>query len=163
MVLRNGILDTRLPQGRTFMMRVLQVEKSRPLLLPYLPFLLELLLVVMKFIELGGLLFWQSPLKPHLPQKHVQCEGPHHKTRIEGESGSEGLHAGPGVSLSVVQLGRCWVRHVERERERESMDTSFPPQRPQPPAVRPTSRPPSPRWRMRPNHKVTAVKVWLPV
>ena len=89
------------------MMRVFQVEKSRPLLLPCFQVVLQLFLVVMHIVRADGLLCWQGSLKPHLPQKHVQCEGSHHETRVEGESGSEGLHAGPGVSLTVVQLGRC--------------------------------------------------------
>lgn len=97
---------------RTCMMRVLQVEKSRPLLFPYLLVFLELLLVVAKFVKVGELSF----LKPHLPQKHVQCEGSHHETRIERESGSQGLHGGPGVTLSFNLAG------AEYERERESMD-----------------------------------------
>lgn len=93
---------------RTCMMRVLQVEKSRPLLLPYLLVFLELLLVVAKFVKVGELSF----LKPHLPQKHVQCEGSHHETGIERESGSQGLHGGPGVTLSFNLAG------AEYEKER---------------------------------------------
>lgn len=87
------------------MMRMFQVEQSRPLLLPHLLISLELLLGIMKSVEGAALLNSQSPLKPHLAQKHVQYEGPHHKTHIEGESGSQGLHAGSGVSLSLVRLG----------------------------------------------------------
>lgn len=79
------------------MMGVLQVEESRPLLLPYLRLFLELQLVALRSVQADGVLDGRTSLKPHLPQKHVQREGSHHETRIEGESGSEGLHAGPGV------------------------------------------------------------------
>ncbi|TNN81415.1 hypothetical protein EYF80_008471 [Liparis tanakae] len=58
-------------------------------------------------VEAAGLLRRQGPLEAHLTQEHVQREGAHHETRTEGESGSEGLHAGPAVSPSVVQLGSC--------------------------------------------------------
>lgn len=88
------------------MMGVLQVEESRPLLLPYLRLFLELSLVVLRSVQVGVVLDGRTSLKPHLPQKHVQCEGSHHEARIEGESGSKGLHAGLGVLLSGVQLGR---------------------------------------------------------
>lgn len=60
----------------------------------------------MKFVK-GALLSSHSPLEPHLPQEQVQCQDPHHKTRIEREPGSEGLHVGSGVSLTIVQLSRC--------------------------------------------------------
>lgn len=89
---------------RTWMMRMFQVEKSRPLLLPYLVFV-KLLLVVTKFVEGRGMLCWERFLKPHLSQKHVECEGSNHETRIKGESGSQGLHDGPGVSLSFNLAG----------------------------------------------------------
>lgn len=71
------------------MVRVVEVEESGPLLLPDL----VLLGLLMRSVRAGGLLRWHRPLKPHLPQKHVQREGPHHEARIEGEPGSEGLHA----------------------------------------------------------------------
>lgn len=79
----------------TYVVGVLQVEQSRPLLLPYLRLVLERLLVTMEFAE-GHVLKSHGPLKPPLPQKHVQCQDSHRKTRIEGESGSEDLHAGLG-------------------------------------------------------------------
>lgn len=75
-------------------MRVIQVKQSGPLFLPYPLVFVQLLLLDNKFPIAFGLL---RPLKPNLPQEHVQCEGPHHKTRIKGESGTRGLHAGPGV------------------------------------------------------------------
>lgn len=78
------------------MMRVLQVEKSGPFFLPILLLFLELLLVVPEPLK-GAALFLHTSLKPHLPQKHVQREGSHHETRVEGESGP---HAGPGASLT---------------------------------------------------------------
>lgn len=81
-------------------MRVLEVEQSRPLLLPDLPLLLlqllqqllVLVLLVVVVVRAGGLGCRQALLKPHLPQEHVQGEGPHHEARIEREPGSEGLH-----------------------------------------------------------------------
>lgn len=88
----------------TCVMRVLQVEQSRPLLLPDLPLLLDLLLVVVEFLVAGGLLCGQALLKPHLPQKHVQGERAHHKARVEGEPGPEGLHAGPAARLAVSRF-----------------------------------------------------------
>lgn len=105
----------------TCVMRVLQVKKSRPLLLPYLFLFVDHLLVA-KFVEAGDTLRWEIPLKPHLPQEHVQRESPHHETRVERESGPQGLHAGPGVSpsfnVSAVecrrqkQHGRFWLRII---------------------------------------------------
>lgn len=89
---------------RTFMMRVFQVEQSRPLLLPH-PVFVQLLLVVANFVHVRGMLCGERLLKPHLPQKHVQREGSHHETRIKGESGSQGLHDGPSVSLSFNLAG----------------------------------------------------------
>lgn len=81
------------------MVGVLQVEQSRPIFLPELLLLVVLLREVSVGLErAAGLQSRRSPLKPHLPQKHVQGEGPHHKPRKKRESGSEGLHA--GVSLA---------------------------------------------------------------
>lgn len=93
----------------TCVMRVLQVKKSRPLLFPYLLLFIDHVLVP-KFVEARGTLRWEISLKPHLPQEHVQRESSHHETRVERESGPQGLHAGPGVSpsfnVSAVEFGR---------------------------------------------------------
>ncbi len=90
-------------------MRVLQVEQSRPLHLPHLLVVPGMLLVVVGREEAGGQLRRQTPLKPHLPQEHVQREGSHHEARIKRESGSEGLHAaGPGLSPSQ-SVSTCQV------------------------------------------------------
>lgn len=97
---RIKVFGTPSPLWRTCMMRVLQVEKSGPIFLPVLLLFLELLLVVPEPVKC--VLCWETFLKPHLPQKHVQREGSHHETRIEGESGS---HAGPGASLTFNLAG----------------------------------------------------------
>lgn len=90
--------------GRTCVVRVLQVEQRRSLLLPHLLVFLQLLPVLPEMLE-GRAEGKETFLEPNLPQEDVQHDGSHHEADEKGESGSQDLHAGPGVSLSISWTG----------------------------------------------------------
>lgn len=90
---------------RTCVTRVLQVEKRRSLLLPHLLVFLQLLLELPQMVVGKAISRKETFLKPQLAQEDVQRDGSHHEAEIERESGSQDLHAGPGVSLSINLTG----------------------------------------------------------
>lgn len=93
------------PMWRTCVVRVLQVEKRRSLLLPHLLVFLQLLLGLPEIVEGCTISRMQTFLKPYLAQKDVECDGSHHEAKIKRESGPQDLHAGPGVSLPINLTG----------------------------------------------------------
>lgn len=78
------------------MVRVEQVDKSSPLLLPggcALPHRCSFSLSICQHRV--------APLKQHLGQEEVDAEGPHQETQAEGPSGAGVLH-GDTVSSTVI-------------------------------------------------------------
>lgn len=86
----------------TCMMRVEQVDESRPLLSPAgcaLPYRCS------SFLSL-----WEhrvAPLKPHLRQEEIDAKGPHQEAQAEGPSGGGVLH---GDTVSNTMISR--LQHV---------------------------------------------------
>lgn len=90
---------------RTCVVRVLQVEKRRSFLLPHLRVFVQLFLVLPEIVEGRTISRKETFLEPYLAQKDIQCDGSHHEAKIKKEFGSQDLHAGPGVSVTINLTG----------------------------------------------------------